>query len=561
MHKLRWQLLVALAGLASIAGLLVFVSERVVHERPARGGRFVEAVVGRPQTYFPLLARSDAELSLSRLVFSGLTRQNPSEPGTFVPDLAERIEISADGRSYTFYLRQSARWHDGRPVTAEDVRFTVELLQSPELPDFEKIRLAEAWQNVDVESLDPHTVRLGLAEPYAPFLSATTLPIVPAHILSGIPHTEIARHRAATLAPVGSGPFRLEARGEGGFESDRLLRFEGHWDREAGPAYLDEIELRYFETIAEAIGALGRREVQGMGGVPADALVELGEDLQIFSAVRSGVVTVLLNPSAPILRNRSVRQALSLAIDRQAIIDWAGIFGGEGVPADGPIPAGSWAYPDTSSQQIGGDPARAETVLDEAGWIDGDEDGIRDRDGLPLQVALSTPADDPLLGPLSERLQEDWQRIGISVTLQPLAAQNVAGTLNQRAFEAFLLDLDQPFPDPDPYAFWHSSQIASPGLNYTGFSNPEADGHLLAARRAHPVKDRDQRIEAYHAFLRILREEQPAIHIAYPVYNYVVADPGLANVQIPPLIVEPADRFLTVRSWFGHTTPALDPLP
>ena len=138
-RKLRWQIALAVAGLLSMAGLLIFVSGRVVTERPAQGGRFVEAIIGRPQTYFPILARSDTELSLARLIFSGLTRPDPANPGQFIPDAAERVEISADGRSYTFYLRHDLRWHDGEALTADDVIFTVELLKSPEIPDFEKV--------------------------------------------------------------------------------------------------------------------------------------------------------------------------------------------------------------------------------------------------------------------------------------------------------------------------------------------------------------------------------------------------------------------------------------
>ena len=389
-------------------------------------------------------------------------------------------------------------------------------------------------------------------------MSATTVSIVPAHILAGIPHTEIARHRFSTLAPIGTGPFRLEPRGDGGWESDRLIRYAPRGGSSADEVYLDEIEFRYFESGADAIAALGRREVQGMGRVPAEALVELGEDVEIFSAVSSGYSIAYLNPSAPALRNRSVRQALSLAIDRQSIVESPKLLNGEGVPAAGPIPFGSWAYEGSQDSSFNGDPERAAEILEESGWIDGDSDGVRDRDGLPLELTLSVADDDSRMLPLAERLQSDWQAVGISVTLQPLLAQNVAQTLNQRAFEIFLIELDTPFPDPDPYAFWHSSQVEAPGRNFAGFNHAEADDVLLRARQTHPTEGQETRKELYGSFQSIFAEEQPAIVIAYPLYNYLIADRGLAGIQIPPLLVNASDRFLTVRDWYGNTAPAID---
>ncbi len=549
--QFRWQILLALAGVLAIGGILFFVSDRAFVDRPTGGGLYVEAVVGAPATYNPLLARSDAELDLARLLFSGLTRPRP---GQAIPqaDLAERWRISPDGRVYTFHLRPGARWHDGQPVTADDVIFTAGLVQDPGIPEAQKTRLAEPWQDASLRKIDDHTVEISLPEPFAPFLNATMLPILPEHLLADLAPAELAGSRFSTFAPVGSGAYRLATTGDIPTDTDRLLRFEDHWSRQDGQPYLETIELRYYASPEAAVEAVGRREAQGMGRVPAAALSQLGDELQIYSALQSGYTLVYLNPSNPLLGNRSLRQALSLSLDRHGLISSPGLLDGQGLLATSPIPAGSWAHhEDLPEPEFS--PSRAAEVLEQAGWIDSDGDGWRDRDGQLLSVPLSTPADNPLLVAMGERIAEGWTRIGISVTLQSLSPQNLATTVNNRAFSALLYSLELPFYDPDPYALWHSSQISAPGINYAGFANQEADRLLEEARRLHPETDVDARRERYLEFQSIFDEEIPALMIHYPVYTYVVSDAGVGGIQLPPLIVQPADRFDTLSQWFVQT--------
>lgn len=549
--QLRWQITLAIAGVLVIGAILFFVSDRAFVDRPARGGRFVEAVVGAPATYNPILARGDAETALARLMFSGLTRPKPGQPEP-EPDLAERWESSADGREYTFHLRAGARWHDGQPVSADDVIFSAGLAQDPSIPDAQKTRLAEAWQGATLEKIDDLTVRIRLAEAYAPFLAATSLPIVPAHLLADTEPSAMADARFSQFAPIGSGPYMLVTTGDIPVGTDRLRRFDGHWSNASGRPFLDTIELRYFPSPEAAVEAIGRREAQGMGRVPPAALAQLGDDINVYSAVQSGYSLIYLNPSNPILVNASVREALSLALDRDGIIADPDLFAGQGMRATGPIPAGSWAH-DDHLEAPAYDPERAQIVLDEAGWIDSDGDGWRDRDGQLLNVPLSAPSDNPLLVGIAGRAAKDWNRLGISVTLQALSPQSLASTVNQRAYTALVYSLELPFYDPDPYALWHSSQIAAPGINYAGFANEEADRLMAEARRLNPELDSDGRRSRYAEFQEIFAREIPALMIAYPVYTYVVSSASTGGIQLPPLIVEPADRFYTLSGWFTET--------
>jgi cell division protein FtsB len=240
-----------------------------------------------------------------------------------------------------------------------------------------------------------------------------------------------------------------------------------------------------------------------------------------------------------------VREALSLALDRDGLIQARELLGGHGLKGLSPIPPGSWAHNDKLPAPVF-DPQKAASVLDEAGWVDGDGDEIRDRDGQPLHVTLSVRGDSPLLVDMAAAIQKGWRAIGIQVDVQEIQGANLAATLGTRAFSALLFSIELPYYDPDPYALWHSTQIAAPGQNYAGFNSPEADQLLVDGRRAHPVLGQPERRQLYERFQEIFAEELPALIIAYPAYTYVVADPTIGNVQLPSLVVQPGRRVVWV---------------
>lgn len=548
----RWQVALALAGALFIGLFLLLVSDRAFRVEPARGGQFVEAVVGRPATFNPLLAQTDVEVDLARLLFAGLTRADPST-GAIEPGLAERWAISPDRRVYTFTLRSDALWHDGRPVTAEDVVFTAALVTNSAIPDGQKTRLAEAWRDAQVEALDERRVQVRLSEPYAPFLSAAALSILPAHILAEVPPAEITQHPFSVRSPIGAGPFRL--RQPDGIEGDtiRLERFDGHWAAGARAPYLDQLILRSFPSLEAAGEALGQQSVQGLGGAPAALPAALGAESQALShsAAQAGLALVYLNPAESIFASHAVRQALSLALDRDGICGDPSLLDGQCMPAASPIPAGSWAH-DASIAVPDFDPEAAGRILDEAGWIDSDANGVRDRDGQPLSFALSVRGDDPLLIEVAERLRRDWTMIGVGVDVAPIPPTSLNTTLRDRAFSALLMRWDLRADDPDPYGLWHSSQVDPPGQNLAGFRDSEADRVLVEARQADP-EDIAGRQSLYRDFQRIFAEQLPALTLYHPIYHYIVANAGVGGVQLPRLIVEPADRFRTLPDWFVQT--------
>jgi len=544
-QHLRPQIALAAVGLLLIAALLYGVSRQAFERRPARGGQLVEALVGRPATLNPLFATGDSEIDLVRLLFSGLTR--PDAQGRLGPDLATNWSISSDGLQYTFTLRPDAVWHDGVPVTAEDVRFTAALAADPNLQ--QKTSLAAPWEHVAVEVVDPHTVRFVLDEPYAPFLQATSLGLLPAHLLASVRPAELVTHRFSTLEPIGTGPYRLIMPGGITGDTIRLERFDEHWNATDRQPYLDEILFRIYPTQAAALEALAQRAVQALGDAPPDTFDILGEDARFYSAGGAGYTLIYLNPASAMFGDDAVRRALSLSLDRTGIVNDPALLNGQGIPAASPIAPGSWAH-DPNSRAVPYRPEDAARILDDAGWIDSDSDGVRDRDGRNLTFSLET-ANDPLLVAIAERIAADWADIGVAATRRVLDQQSTVRNLSNRAFDAMLFGWERHDYDPDPYPLWHSSQ-ATDGQNYADWRSPEADSALVRARGARP-DDYELRASLYLQFEQRFAEEEPALMIYHPVYTYAVVDPNLGGIQLPQLIAEPADRFQTLPDWYVRT--------
>lgn len=544
---IRWQIALAALGAAIVGAVLYLVSNRAFAYRPARGGRAVEALVGFPATLNPLLATSDAELDVARLVHAGLTR--PGDDGRVRQDLADRWRISPDGRVFTFHLRDEAVWHDGQPVTSDDVVFTARVANDPAVATAAN-PMAAAWSLATVRAIDARNVEFTLEAPYAPFLDATMLGLLPAHVFAGVPAAEIHRHVASTQAPVGAGPWRLEQPGGLSAERIQLVRFDDHWEATSRRPYLDGIELRLFATPSEAVEALGRREVQLMGQVPGEALLRLGDDVAQVNAVRSGYTVVFLNPSKVLFADARIRRALSASLDRATIIQSPDLLAGQGVVATSPIPPGSWAF-DPALAPPDYQPEEAERILEASGWIDTDGDGVRDRDGQPLRFALDV-FEDPLLMAIARRLEADWRRLGIGVEVRGQSQPNMVTSLTTHAYEAALYAVTgRQLYDPDPYPLWHSSQIEG-GQNLAGFSNAHADEIMVALRQTSP-NDTEARKALYIEFQRLFADEQPALMLYHPVYSIAKVAPALGGVQLPPLVVEPADRYRALSDWFLET--------
>jgi peptide/nickel transport system substrate-binding protein len=540
--NIRWQAIIALLGsLLLIAFLRQLAAGRTTVLVPAVGGRYVEALIGYPQSINPLLARyGTPERDLCALIFSGLTRAEAD--GEIEPELAERWEISADSLLYTFHLRKDVRWQDGEPFTARDVVFTVRLIQSPDFAG--PPELATAWRGIRVQMVDAYTVLFRLPQAYAPFLEQTTIGLLPSHLLSEMSPAEVTSYRFNKM-PVGTGPFRLETL------TAEYARLVPHPQFYGPRPYLGRVDFRFYPDARRALAAYSQGEVLGVGGIPAALLDQLTSqpDVDLFSSMMHEYTLVMLNSRQPVFADRRVRQALAYGLDRQALID--DVLNGQGIVAHSPILPGHWAY-EPEVKRYHQNIERAKSLLDEVGWRRAEsltntpEDAPlgerRDEDGQPFAFKLLTD-DDQLHQQLAEALADQWSRLDAQVTVQVVSPSVRDDYVYNYQFDAVLLKLALP-ADPDLYPWWHSTQ-AQGGQNYAGLNNFVIDEALQQARL---VTDRGQRWAFYRTFQKMFAEEVPAILLYYPIYTYGL-DRRVRNVQAAPLL-EPAHRFRDIHRWY-----------
>mgnify|MGYP000689968202 FL=1 len=530
-------LIAALAVIGLIAAVGLLAAHLATAVVPDTGGTYAEGLVGSPSYINPILSHyNPVDQDIVALVFSGLTTTDPH--GVIIPDLAERWEISEDGLHYTFHLRKDVRWHDGAPLTSNDVRFTIQAIQDPGYQG--PPELSELWRPVTVETPDDYTVVFTLPEPFAPFLEYTTQPLIPSHVLSTVAPTLLPTSQF-NAQPVGTGPYRVADT----TASYVLLEANPYY---YGPRpHIARIQLNFYPDRESLLAAYRRGEVAGVGQLLPQELNELRRDprLNLYSAPYSGYAMVFLNLERPFLQDPVVRRALWQAIDRQKLVDR--FLDGQGLIVDTPILPDSWAF-DPGAPRVSYDPSAAAAALEAAGWRD-DGSGVRSRDGVRLEFTLLTNADDPVRVQMIEEIAREWGAIGIRVTPASVDMTTlVRDHLYARNYDAVLYGWNLPAADPDPYPLWHSSQATGDGQNYVGFRDPESDALMEQARR---TADRNQRRELYRQFQRRFVEQAPGLVLYQPVYTYGVSR-QVHGVQITPLLT-PGDRFRTVCDWFIAT--------
>lgn len=561
---------------------------------PAPGGEYTEALVGTPQFINPILAQSDVDKDISRLVFSGLLSFNNLQ---LEPDLSEKFLISDDQQTYTFILRKNILWHDEEPFTADDVIFTIKRIQDPAF----KNPLARTFTGVIVTKLDDYTVQIKTPTPFAPFIYSLTFGILPKHIWKDIP-IETAYLSEYNLIPIGTGPFKFKSRTrdktQGAIKSIRLERNKLYYKEKAK---IDAITFKFFETFPEAIEALKQKQVEGLSFLPKTYQEDLNMlDNTNYKRLNLAQYTALFfnQKKNTALAEKNVRVALAHAINKNQIVRDA--LGGQAEIIHGPILPGFIGY-NPNLEKFDFDVEKANTLLDAAGWkqvtidtykkereekqfIDTTEkknqseskvktDNIviekpaeiktedqtlqeefknlpkflRKKDNTYLEMEFVT-VDNATNRTVLELIAQDVKKIGIKTNLRFVDPLDIRKNILQtRDYEIFLY-AQAIGGDPDPYPFWHSSQNEYPGLNLAIFANKEVDKLLEEARA---INDTELRKLKYIHFQNILAAEVPSIFLYNPIYVYPITQKIQGfNVR---QISEPSDRFSNITDWYIKT--------
>lgn len=552
MKRLRWQILVVAVTLVIVALLLLSQQPVTTITLPeaAPGGIYTEALIGSMGRLNPMLDwNNSADRDVNRLLFSGLVKFDSR--GLPQSDLAESWGVSADGKVYNFSLHQNARWHDGTPVTSDDILYTIEVIKSPASLFPQDIK--DLWTQIQVKRLDDKTFQFTLPEPFSPFLDYATFGILPKHLLESIPVDQLPTAEF-NLNPVGSGPYRFDELLISGGQITGVI-LSANQDYYLGPPFVEQVVFRYFPNSATALDAYRRGEVMGISQITQDvleaALAEPGLSVYTSRLPQMGLVFLNLNnPTVGFLQDANVRRALMLGINRTVIVSH--ILKGQAIIADSPILPGSWAYFE-EIEKFPYDPEAAIQILNKEGYIFTAGSSIRSKDGQPLSFTLVHP-DNAIHTQIAQTIQADWALIGVEINLQAVSYDSLVNDhLSTRNYEAALGDLNTSrTPDPDPYLFWHQAESTG-GQNYSQWDNRTASEFLETARTA---ADFNERTRLYRNFQVVFAKELPSLLLYYPVYSYGV-DAQVQGVQVAPMY-DVSDRLALIRQWYLVTRRALE---
>ncbi len=544
-HIALWVL--AIGFLIGASGVQVFwyqQSYRVLAN--ANDGTYAEAVLGPVETLNPIFANSSAEESAAMLLFSRLLSYDTT--GNLNYDLAEKMTLSRDQKTYTIKMRPDAQWNDGVYVRASDVVFTVDLLKNPSTH-----ATITGWNGIDVKEVDDLTVAFTLPSVYAAFPHALNyLPILPEHLLRDIEPSAL-QESSFSSKPVGSGPFSLRFVQDLDESSERkIIHMARNDDYYNGAAKLERFQLHVYSDTESIVRALNTSEVNAA----TDLTVADTDDIssERYTTYRQPVnngVYALFNTTDGVLKDAKVRKALQIGTDTEAIR----AIVGEDTP--------SLHLPFINGQVSGKlpkaptyDPGKAGRLLDSAGWkING---GVRKKGKTELKLEIVTTNNRDFNQVLQE-LQEQWNSLGVTMTTMVVdptdPSQNVVqNILRPRNYDVLLYQLTIG-GDPDVYAYWHSSQ-ADGGFNFSNYSNSISDTALTSARS---VVQPSLRNAKYVTFAKQWMADAPAIGLYQTTAQYVYGSSVNNNPETRQL-VNSVDRFTDILYWtvgdrIVHQTP------
>jgi peptide/nickel transport system substrate-binding protein len=495
------------------------------------GGTILLSSAADADVLFPPLTLSVQGKEVVDQVFDNLADIGPSlntvGDAGFTPRLADRWRWSADSLSVVFHINPRARWHDGVPVGAEDVRYTFQLVKDTSLAS----PLASNLDNVDSVSVPDSLTAVVWFHRRAPdafFKAASPVLILPAHILRQTLSTRLQESGFAR-APVGSGRFRFAAWDRG---SRIVLRADSTNYR--GRPLADQViwlvapdyqtaSLRFLGGTADFLDVVKPELIPQVKAKGADILVSPGSLDYGYAAfnLRNATNT---GPH-PIFGDRDTRRALVMAIDRSAIV--RNVFDTLGLVAHGP----ATRIMPTSDTTIGipYDPVQATRVLDSLGWKPGG-DGMRARGKTPLAFALMVPGSSPIRMKVAILLQEQWRKAGANVRVEPLELNTFGARMDARKFESLL---NAWHIDPTPSSVreeWASSEIKKGGYNATSYRNPAFDAVIdSAVNEMNPSRS----VQLYRRGYRILTDDAPAMWI-YELRNVQGVSKRVHPVGIRP---------------------------
>jgi ABC-type transport system substrate-binding protein len=626
-------------ALASFFFLCINLYLKNTEIRPAKYGTHIEGLVGAPRFINPIYSpASDIDRDLTELIYSGLMKYD--KEGKIIPDLAKEYKVSEDGKIYEFYLKENPFWSDGKPLTADDVLFTIKTIQNPSF----KSPVRASWLGVKVDKISDLGIRFELKNPSAVFLEVCTVKILPEHIWQDISYQNFPLS-IYNLKPIGSGPYRFKNLTQDNQNTVKSLELVANPYYYQGSPNILKFNFLFFDSEKELIKAAKSKKIDGFSFSSAEEYQNFkNKDFSNYQLSLPRYFAVFFNPNygSKILSDDNIRQALNYATNKQEIIDK--ILLGKGKIVNSPILPEIYGLANPSKvYEFNQD--KAKQLLIDAGFVE-KENGTREKvvkrepafqfksylklgsqgnevkelqkclanpavggsdvypegeitgyfgektkaavikfqekyraeiltpnnlkegtgevkkstqdklnelcsapteETIPLSLTLTT-VDQPILTEVANLLKKQWEPLGIKVEVKTFNISSLEeDVIKPRNYEMFLFG-EVLGAIPDPFPFWHSSQVRDPGLNLASFEDKESDKLLESSRQ---TLDEKQRKTSLEKFQNILLSDAPAIFLYNPDYIYMVSK-EIKGIDAK-IIVDFSQRFSNIEKWYIKT--------
>lgn len=510
-------------GVFSIGNLLL---NKITLEIPKKGGNLKLGLICRPALINPVfVSNNECDRNLVELIFDGLVTVDGK--GNIIPQLAEKIEISPDGKTYTVFLKDKIFWHDGAPFTSEDVIFTVETIQNPKI----KSPLRLNWEGIVVEPISKSVVRFNLRNSYEPFIQHLSLKILPKHLWINIEPENFAL-ADYNLKPIGTGPYLFES-----LEKDKngkILSYSllANHNYHLGSPYLSSLVFSFYESYEDAKQALLKKEIEGFSPVEIDdfSFFQNKKNIAVKKLILPGYYAIFYNLKNPIFKPE-IRKALEMAIDKNLLV--------KEVLKNQVYPLNNIFLPpfiDEGSKSIFS-LEEAKNILEKEGYSP----------EKPLKFKLYLPNIQEAIN-VSNFIIKSWQKIGVEAEPVILETQELTREIiESRNYDALffgeIIGLSA-----DLYSFWHSSQTESPGLNLSLYKNKTLD-QLIEENRTNLSKDKKG--ENFRKIKEVFEKDKPALFLYNTYYLYLLPNKVKGN-QIS-IANFPEERFADINKWYIYT--------
>jgi len=625
--------------LASFLFLCIDLYLKNTEIRPAKYGIYIEGIVGAPRFINPIYSpASDVDRDLTELIYSGLMKYD--KDGKIIPDLIKEYNVSEDGKIYEFSLKENLSWSDGKPLTADDVLFTIKTIQNPSF----KSPVRAGWLGVKAEKISDLGIRFELKNPSAVFLESCTIKILPEHIWKDISYQNFPLS-VYNLKPVGSGPYKFKNLTQDDQNNVKSLELVANPYYSGGEPNILKINFLFFDSEKELIKAAKLKKIKGFSFSSVKEYQNFkNKDFSNYQLSLPRYFALFFNPNygSKILSNEKIRQALNYATNKQEIVDQ--ILLGKGKIVNSPVLPEIYGLENPSKNyELNQD--KAKQLLTEAGFLE-KENGPREKiikrepafqfksylklgsqgnEVKELQKCLANPAvggpdiypegeisgyfgektkaavikfqekykeeiltpnglkegtgevkastqkklnelclapaeetlslsltlitvDQPILTEVANLLKKQWEPLGIKIEIKTLSISSLEeDVIKPRNYEMLLFG-EVLGAIPDPFPFWHSSQIRDPGLNLAGFEDKESDKLLENSRQTLDEKVRKAFLEK---FQNILLADAPAIFLYNPDYLYMVSK-EIKGIDTK-IIVDFSQRFSNIEKWYIKT--------